>query len=359
MFAAQRIKALGALSAPDGTGIDAAVIDTDGDQIFDLGDFGHRAFDEAERDRLSAAVGAGSEAIEEAAEIIETACADVLSEFDDFGVIGFGGFDPAQTGAPLGDGAVLAEVLGATVVWDFHSSDIQLGGTGQPLTPFYHFALARYLGSEGPVVFADLGEVARLTWVDPAIPRPQDDGALWAIEAGPCMGALRHLAEARGMDVTALADTAEADGAVIDGFLNDPYFFRMAPKLMPPALEGRLRDAIVPLDDGAAAATVMTAAALCVVTGIEQCPRPPVRVIVTGAGRTNATLMTMLSATLDMPVQQAEDHGINGDAIAAQAMGYLAVRVMRGLPTSCPATTGVRAAVSGGTVSRPVVGHSR
>lgn len=358
MFAAQRIKALGALSAPDGTGIDAAVIDTDGDRIFDLGGFGRHVFAEPEQRLVSAAVGAAPQETEQAAEVVETACADLLSGFEDIGVIGFGGYDPAQTGAPLGDGAILAEVLGATVVWDFHSSDCHLGGAGRPLVPFYHFALARYLGCDGPVVFADLGEVASLTWVDQAIPRPQDDGALWAIEAGPCAAVLRHLAETRGIDVPALAETHEADGATIDAFLNDPYFFRMAPKLLPDAVAGRLLDALVPLDDGAAAATAVAAVALAIVTGIEQCPRAPLQVIVSGAGRTNATLMAMLSATLDMPVQQAEDHGINGDAIVAQAMGHLAVRVIRGLPTSCPATTGVRAAVSGGTVSRPVIGHS-
>jgi anhydro-N-acetylmuramic acid kinase len=39
--------------------------------------------------------------------------------------------------------------------------------------------------------------------------------------------------------------------------------------------------------------------------------------------------------------------------LEAQAFAYLAVRVARGLPTSCEGTTGVRAAVSGGTISRP------
>jgi len=39
--------------------------------------------------------------------------------------------------------------------------------------------------------------------------------------------------------------------------------------------------------------------------------------------------------------------------LEAQAFAHLAVRVARGLPTSCPGTTGVRAAVSGGTISRP------
>jgi anhydro-N-acetylmuramic acid kinase len=38
--------------------------------------------------------------------------------------------------------------------------------------------------------------------------------------------------------------------------------------------------------------------------------------------------------------------------LEAQAFAYLAVRVARGLPTSCPGTTGVQALVGGGIVSR-------
>ena len=44
--------------------------------------------------------------------------------------------------------------------------------------------------------------------------------------------------------------------------------------------------------------------------------------------------------------------GLDGDVLEAQAFAYLAVRVLRGLPTSAPGTTGVAAAVGGGRVSR-------
>ena len=63
--------------------------------------------------------------------------------------------------------------------------------------------------------------------------------------------------------------------------------------------------------------------------------------------------MKMLEVSLDCPVQPVEDVGLNGDMLEAQAFAYLAVRVARGLPTSCPGTTGVSAAVGGGTLSLP------
>ncbi|MFT7047575.1 MAG: anhydro-N-acetylmuramic acid kinase, partial [Celeribacter sp.] len=39
--------------------------------------------------------------------------------------------------------------------------------------------------------------------------------------------------------------------------------------------------------------------------------------------------------------------------LEAQAFAYLAMRVKGGLPTSCPSTTGVAAAIGGGRISKP------
>ena len=66
-------------------------------------------------------------------------------------------------------------------------------------------------------------------------------------------------------------------------------------------------------------------------------------------------LMQMLAVSLDCPVVPVEKVGLDGDMLEAQAFAYLAVRVARGLPTSCAGTTGVRAAVGGGSVSVPSV----
>ena len=75
--------------------------------------------------------------------------------------------------------------------------------------------------------------------------------------------------------------------------------------------------------------------------------------LVAGGGRRNPVLMRMLSESLACPVDPVEAAGLDGDMLEAQAFAHLAVRVARGLPTSCPGTTGVRAGVSGGTISRP------
>ena len=112
------------------------------------------------------------------------------------------------------------------------------------------------------------------------------------------------------------------------------------------ALVGELSDA-----DAAATLTAMCAAG--VAEAMQHCPSLPSRVLVTGGGRNNPVMMQMLRAGLSCPVVPVEDVGLDGDMLEAQAFAFLAVRVARGLPTSCPGTTGVRAAVGGGTVSYP------
>ena len=77
-------------------------------------------------------------------------------------------------------------------------------------------------------------------------------------------------------------------------------------------------------------------------------PVPPLRVLVAGGGRHNATLMRLLAQKFEVPVEPVEAAGWNGDALEAQCFAYLAVRSLRGLPLSLPSTTGVPEPLTGG-----------
>jgi anhydro-N-acetylmuramic acid kinase len=64
-------------------------------------------------------------------------------------------------------------------------------------------------------------------------------------------------------------------------------------------------------------------------------------------------LMGALADALGVPVMTAEAAGWDGDAIEAQAFGYLAARSLRGLPLRLPETTGVPAPMPGGRLALP------
>jgi len=358
------IWALGAMSGTSLDGVDAAMILTDGVGVFDFGESGYRAYSDPEREVLRAALGKweGPE-VSRAAEVVETAHAELLSGFRHATLVGFHGQttahrpDAAHT-YQAGNGALLAEVLNTPVVWDFRSSDMALGGQGAPLAPFYHFALSRHIGATKPCVFLNIGGVANLTWVDPTAPTPEAPGALLAFDTGPGNARIDDLMADRlgqRMDKDgALTAAGIVDGDIIEHLLaKEPFFRRLPPKSLDRDDFHDWGETVSHLSDADAVATLAAATAGAIVKGIAQCPSPPGRIWVSGGGRKNPALMEMIAALVDCPVASVEDAGLDGDMLEAQAFAYLAVRVQRGMATSAPGTTRVPAPVGGGQISRP------
>jgi anhydro-N-acetylmuramic acid kinase len=364
MLKAGPVWALGAMSGTSLDGVDAAMVLTDGERVLDFGPSGYRPYTGAEQAVIRAAFGRwpGDPGVAEAAEVVETAHAELLSRFTGADLVGFHGqtlaHDPRGRGThQAGNGGLLAEVLGLPVIWDFRSNDVDFGGQGAPLAPFYHHALARRIGAGAPLAFLNLGGVGNVTWVDPAIAAPEAVGACLAFDTGPANAPVNDLMLARrGLacdEGGALAAEGRADQAILDRFLAQSYFLRIPPKSLDRNDFHAILQAAGELNDADAAATLTAAAAHAVARGAEHFPRPVARMLVTGGGRHNRTLMAMLADLLPCAVEPVEAAGLDGDMLEAQAFAWLAVRVARGLPTSAPGTTGVPAPVGGGQISRP------
>ncbi|MEM9523544.1 MAG: anhydro-N-acetylmuramic acid kinase, partial [Pseudomonadota bacterium] len=191
----------------------------------------------------------------------------------------------------------------------------------------------------------------------PSKDRPEQAGALLAFDTGPANAPLDDLVRQRtgaardedGM----LARAGRADAAILKAALARPYMFQVPPKSLD---RNDFHDLLIWLKDLSledAAATLVAVAAGAVAHAMTHCPARPGRVLVTGGGRQNPALMRALQGRLDCPVAPVEAAGLDGDMLEAQAFAFLAVRVARGLPTSCPSTTGVRAALGGGMISYP------
>lgn len=363
------IRALGAMSGTSLDGVDAAVIETDGNTIKSFGPSEYLSYTPEQRATLRAALGHWmGDTLAPATDVVMTAHRALLGAFAEVDLIGFHGQTVAhaprfQGTLQLGDGTALARHFGVPVVWDFRSADIELGGEGAPLAPFYHFACARWIGADAPIAFLNLGGVGNITWIDPSFNRPEEDGALLAFDTGPANAPINDLMQARlGVPFDAdgaIAAKGQVENGALELFLAEPFFARIPPKSLDRNDFAEMVDLVRELDDADAAATLTAMCAAGVAAAMEHCPRPPSRVLVTGGGRHNPVLMKMLEVSLDCPVAPVESVGLDGDMLEAQAFAYLAVRVARGLPTSCPGTTGVRAAVAGGTLSVPDLAQSR
>lgn len=355
---------LGAMSGTSLDGVDAALVLTDGETIeaFDQG--AYREYEDVERAAIRAAFGPKRiEAVDAVAgEVVETAHADLLSRFEAPDLIGFHGqtlyHNPSQKETvQIGDGGILAEVLGHPVVWDFRSADVAMGGQGAPLAPFFHHACARKMKASEPLAFLNLGGVGNLTWVDPRIADPAKKGALLAFDTGPANAPINDLVAARwgapyDKDGRA-AMRGNVSDEVVARMLEREYFKRVPPKSLDRNHFSSLARDVADLSDDDAAATLTCAAAAAVAQGLQHCPSRPEQILVTGGGRLNPTIMAMLRVLVDCPVEPIESVGFDGDLLEAQAFAFLAVRVSRGLPTSSPSTTGVPAPIGGGLVSRP------
>jgi anhydro-N-acetylmuramic acid kinase len=359
--------AIGLMSGTSLDGIDAALIETDGEGEVRPLAFRGEPYSDAAREQLAAATALAltfdrpraSPDIVAAGELIDRTHAFAVHKLlrdagvaaADVAVIGYHGQTVAHRPDrgwtwQIGDGAVLARATGIAVVSDLRSADVAAGGQGAPLLPIYHAALTA--GLERPVAVLNLGGVGNVTFVGA-------DGALVAFDTGPANGLIDSWVEAetgaRYDADGALAASGHVDEAVLTAMLDHPYFAAPSPKSL-----DRNDFTIQPARglsaaDGAATLTAFTAAT--VAEAVDQLPARPKRLIVAGGGRHNPTLLRMIGERTGIAPEASDTLGWDGDAMEAEGFAYMAVRTLKGLPISFPGTTGVPHPLPGGRVDRP------
>ena len=347
---------VGLMSGTSLDGIDAALIETDGEAVSAFGPAATFPYPAEFRARLAATLGrrAGLETVEAEltrrhADAVRRLLGTLPPEHPPPVLVGFHGHTvdhrPERgVTVQIGDGAELARSLGIAVVDDFRSADVAAGGQGAPLAPLYHLALLADV--ERPAAVLNLGGMANLTWVGPP---------LVAFDTGPGNALLDQWVERHtGLpydDGGKLAASGRVSEPAVARFLADPWFERPPPKSVD-RLDFTL-DRVAGLSAADGAATLVEFTAAAVARAVRHLPEPPRRWYVTGGGRRNAAMMARLAARLDAPCDPVESLGWQGDALEAQAFAFLAMRSRRSLPLSLPTTTGVSSPVTGGRFHLP------
>lgn len=363
------MRALGLMSGTSMDGISVALVDTDGEAVAARGPAMTFPYNTAQRAAIRRAMeeargltaraerpGSLAATEEMLTELHAAAVADFLQRQgiprSDIDVVGFHGQTvlhrpKERLTVQLGDGALLAKLTGLTVVHDLRARDVEAGGQGAPLVPAYHRALVAGL-AQRPVAVVNIGGVANVTYVG-------SNGALIAFDTGPGNALLDDWMRMRAGAACDEDGRTAARGTVDEDVLRfclSHSFFAAAP---PKSLD---RNAFIwdvvewmSLENGAATLTAFTVAAIA--RAREHFPEEPQLWIVCGGGRRNRTLMSGLAGRVQNAVVPAEAVGLDGDAVEAEAWGYLAVRALKGLPITFPGTTGVPEPLTGGVVSRP------
>jgi anhydro-N-acetylmuramic acid kinase len=357
-MAMEMLRAIGLMSGTSLDGVDAAWLETDGDRVGRLGPSLTLPYDAALRSDLRALLDrapaldrddAGAAEIGVRVTVWHAEAVRALGMPAD--IVGFHGqtilHRPARRLTwQIGDAAALAQATGIRVAWDFRTADVAAGGEGAPLAPAWHAALATPLPP--PVAVLNIGGVANVTYVG-------GEGLL-ACDTGPGNGPLDDWARRHGHGDCdrdgALSAQGRVDAAVLARLLGDRYFGRPMPKSLDRLDFGATLAASglesLPAADGAATLVAFTAEAVA----RAPLPQAPRRWLVGGGGRRNPSLMAALGARLGA-VAPVEAAGWDGDALEAQCFGFLAVRVLRGLPLSFPGTTGVARPLPGGRIAEP------
>jgi anhydro-N-acetylmuramic acid kinase len=315
-----------------------------------------------------------NEVIQESTRLHEVAVSKLLQRINQdakkIQVIGYHGqtlfHQPAKKlSIIVGNAQYLANQLGVPVINDFRSNDIAAGGQGAPFAPLYHQALA-IRDNKIPLAVVNCGGIANISLI-----RNNNPFDLIAFDTGPGNGLIDNLVKQR----THNQEHMDQDGRYgLKGKVNDSvlkalydkailingcnYFSIQPPKSLDIGdmqLIPELR--ALSLEDACATLEAFTADAIC--KSLQWFGNDiPQHWILAGGGWNNPVIRYQLDIRLkeinpNMNIQTADEAGWNSQALEAQIFAYLAVRSLQNKALSYPGTTGVPSAMSGGKIFYP------
>jgi anhydro-N-acetylmuramic acid kinase len=241
----------------------------------------------------------------------------------------------------IGNGALLAELTGITVVSDFRSRDIAAGGQGAPLVPAFHDHMLRH--PEIHRVIVNIGGISNITNLPP-------HAAATGFDCGPgnllmdawCM---QHTGKAYDDNGT-WAASGKVLPALLKQMLAEPYF-----ALPPPKSSGRDLFNLVWLQNKLTGnehaedvqGTLLELTCRSIALAIQNNCHGATEIYLCGGGAHNQTLHNRLAVLLpDSSVKTTETLGVNGDYLEAIAFAWLAQQALHGKPANLPLVTGAK-----------------
>ncbi len=256
--------------------------------------------------------------------------------------------------------AVLAAAFGVPVVSDVRSTDVVLGGHGAPLVPILDWELLRDPGTY--TIALNIGGIANITLLPP-------DGTLdsiCAFDTGPgnvWIDYAMHRYWGKRFDE---GGATAAAGRIIPSLLEQlksiPYM-----TIPPPKSTGRelfsaqaIEQYLIPLDRAMVCAedivaTLTAFTAWSIAENIRLFGRTDARIVVSGGGSMNETLIALLQQELPTAtiIRLSEHCGIPECIKEAVLMAYIAYRTLGGLASNIPSVTGASRAAVLGTITPP------
>ncbi len=358
---------LGLMSGTSADGIDASIIQSDGDVEYKL--ILERYFKYSEnifknihslKDEINNSKDLNnlSDKIQPLEKEITIFHADVVNKImkefkSNIDLVGFHGQtifhnEKEKISKQLGDGKLLSKLIKKTVVYDFRQNDLKNGGHGAPLTPIFHKLLKAQFKIKD-ATFVNIGGITNVTTI-------LDNDEMSGTDIGPGMCLIdkwvREKSKKNYDENGIIAKSGKVDKIALNQLLEN---FCKKEKIIKTGLiqsfDTKYFDFLpvkdLTFEDGVATLTEFTAA--IIISSIKISDRYKEKIILCGGGRKNNFLVEKLKEEIDR-IKLIDEYKVDGDFVESQAFAYLAIRSYLKLPISFPETTGVMKPCTGGVI---------
>ena len=360
--------AIGLMSGTSMDGVDAALLDTDGEYAIerlaecsiDYDPIFKSALKQQTRESINPDI------IKQSTQYHADAIKLILHKFkshninhNNISIIGYHGqtiYHNAheKISLQIGDPQYLADLFSIPVIFNFRQNDMLHGGQGAPLAPLYHHALMIQKNLDNLAII-NIGGIANISVLT-------HDKILAGFDTGPGNILIDRFVSDKTNQQYAYDNNGEwaQHGIIHTHFLeklyqdNRQYFSAPPPKsldinhIISPDLYHEILNQLS-LVDGCATLTAFTAMTISHVIN-----KHIKNIILCGGGTKNLFLVQALKHYLPTHlIQTADEIQWNSTYMEAELFAWLAVRSVKKLPLSRPETTGVDYPVTGGDLFLP------
>tara|TARA_B100000963_G_scaffold326113_1_gene312892 strand:- start:7134 stop:8246 length:1113 start_codon:yes stop_codon:yes gene_type:complete len=359
--------ALGLMSGTSGDGIDASIINSDGETSYEVifdkyYEYNENIYNKIHslKDRINSSKDLSllKNDLNNLEKDITLFHAKVIKEILknlNFDLIGFHGQtvyhnSKEKISKQLGDANLLFQLINKKIVYDFRKQDLENGGEGAPLTPIFHNLILKNNLVKTPSCILNIGGISNITLVE-----DYDSFSFTSRDIGPgnCLidkwvrgnsknkfdkdGMLANRGTINEIILEQIQELYENNSKNISLDVND-FDVSFARGLS--------------LEDGAATLTEFTSAILASAISLQKKKfnKDELTILLAGGGRKNKTLIRNLKKKLSSKIklQLIDDYEIDGDFVESQAFAFLSIRSLLRLPISFPNTTGCNKPSLGG-----------
>ena len=257
----------------------------------------------------------------------------------------------------LGDGKLLSYLSKKTIIHTFRQNDIANGGEGAPLTPIFHKLLVDKFNTEFPMVVLNIGGIANATYIE------KKGSIKTGLDIGPgnCLidQWMKKNSNKNYDENGSTAKSGKINKIILNQALDDWYNRLEEGDVFNKIKWHRSYDTSdfdlsfvrgLSLENGAATLTEYTSEIYSnFINNIVGNPYLK-KIIVCGGGRKNKFLIKSFAKKIECSLDLIDKYGVNGDFVESQAFAYLAIRSYLKLPISFPETTGCKKPCTGGEI---------